>query len=248
MLTSCAVLHGKNANKITSKNTFRCNWRSRHGRTASARKLTRAHACPTVSILFDFVGVSQSYVHSTPENKRDLLFRISQRWLVVKVLICNHGRRKGWHGALSPPWSLEISAKKKISKISAKKGCFLSFEWEKTNFTTFGPPRKILEKPLMAPPGKNPSDAHVYNVRIMHTQVFYFRHILISHSYGTVPSLISLETEVFEQCVTTRGFTVWKNLNFKRHFSAFLFDLKYACLFMQKFAVRFLLTRSFAFT
>jgi len=60
----------------------------------------------------------------------------------------------------------------------------------------------------MAPPGKNPSDAHVYNVRIMHTQVFYFRHILISHSYGTVPSLVSLETEVFEQCVTTRGFTV----------------------------------------
>jgi len=33
-----------------------------------------------------------------------------------------------------------------IWKISAK-GCFLSFEWEKTNFTTFGLPlEKILEK------------------------------------------------------------------------------------------------------
>jgi len=40
-----------------------------------------------------------------------------------------------------------------ILKISAKKGCFLSFEWEKTNFTTFSPPRKILplEKILPAP-------------------------------------------------------------------------------------------------
>jgi len=33
-----------------------------------------------------------------------------------------------------------------ILTFSAKKGCFLSFEWEKTNFTTFTPPRKILEK------------------------------------------------------------------------------------------------------
>jgi len=42
----------------------------------------------------------------------------------------------------------------------SKKCCFLSFEWEKTNFTTFGPPTKILEKSLSAPSGKNPSDAH----------------------------------------------------------------------------------------
>jgi len=26
-----------------------------------------------------------------------------------------------------------------ISKISVKKGCFVSFKWEKTNFTTFAP-------------------------------------------------------------------------------------------------------------
>jgi len=43
-------------------------------------------------------------------------------------------------GAL-PPW---------ILKISAKKGCFLNFEWEKTNFTTFGPWKKILPTPMPA--------------------------------------------------------------------------------------------------
>jgi len=59
-----------------------------------------------------------------------------------------HGRRKG--GA--SPLDFE-----NISKI----GCFLSFEWEKTNFTTFGPPlEKFWKNPLVAPPGKNTSDAH----------------------------------------------------------------------------------------
>jgi len=39
--------------------------------------------------------------------------------------IYGHGRRKGGQG---PPW---------IFKISATKCCFVSFEWEKSNFTTF---------------------------------------------------------------------------------------------------------------
>ena len=48
-------------------------------------------------------------------------------------------------------------------KISAKKGCFLSFEWQKTNFTTFGQHLKnILKNPLGPPPGKNPSEAHAH--------------------------------------------------------------------------------------
>jgi len=38
-------------------------------------------------------------------------------------------------------------------KNFSKKGCFLSFVWEKVNFTTFGPP------------WKNPSDAHAYRCR-----------------------------------------------------------------------------------
>jgi len=42
------------------------------------------------------------------------------------------------YGALPP----------RILKFSAKKGCFLRLEWEKSNFTTFGPPWKSLGKIL----------------------------------------------------------------------------------------------------
>jgi len=42
-----------------------------------------------------------------------------------------HERRKGW---VVPPLDFEIFSKKR---------CFLSFEWEKSNFTTFGPLEKI---------------------------------------------------------------------------------------------------------
>jgi len=38
-----------------------------------------------------------------------------------------------------------------ILKISAKQGCFLNFEWEKTNFTTFGPLEKFWKNPLVLP-------------------------------------------------------------------------------------------------
>jgi len=45
-------------------------------------------------------------------------------------------------------------------KILAKKDCFLSLEWEKTNFTTFALSRNILEKSPSASPEKTPSDIH----------------------------------------------------------------------------------------
>jgi len=48
-----------------------------------------------------------------------------------------------------------------ILKILSKKSCFLSFEWEKTNFTTFAPPWK---NPLVPPPGKHSSDAHAWRI------------------------------------------------------------------------------------
>ena len=51
------------------------------------------------------------------------------------------GVGRGGRGALGP-W---------ILKISAKKGCFRSFEWEKSNLTTFSPPTKILYKSPSAP-------------------------------------------------------------------------------------------------
>ena len=51
-----------------------------------------------------------------------------------------------------------------------KKGCFLSFEWQKTNFTTFGRPlEKLLEKSTSGPPGKNLSNAHAHkHVKLHH--------------------------------------------------------------------------------
>jgi len=40
-------------------------------------------------------------------------------------------------------------------EIFCKKDYFLRFEWEKTNFTTFAPPGKILEKSSSGPPLEN---------------------------------------------------------------------------------------------
>jgi len=61
-------------------------------------------------------------------------------------------------GALAP-W---------ILKILAKKGCFLGFEWEKTNFATFGPPlEKFWKNRLVAPPAKilsTPMPAALLNI------------------------------------------------------------------------------------
>ena len=38
-----------------------------------------------------------------------------------------------------------------ILQYEGKKGCFFSFEWEKTNFTTFAPLEKFLKNLLVAP-------------------------------------------------------------------------------------------------
>ena len=71
---------------------------------------------------------------------------------------------------MSQSWALERGEAGGASPLDfesfSKKGCFLVFEWEKTNFTTFGPPWKILEKPPSAPPWKNPSDAHGRNTTV----------------------------------------------------------------------------------
>jgi len=48
-------------------------------------------------------------------------------------------------------------------KYSAEKGCFL-FEWEKRTSHNFSPQKNSFgypwKNPLLAPHGKNPSDAH----------------------------------------------------------------------------------------
>jgi len=62
----------------------------------------------------------------------------------------------------------------------SKKGCFLSFEWQKTNFSTLSPLEKLLENPLVALPGKNPSDAHTHkHVKVHHfcKKLCLFRHL-----------------------------------------------------------------------
>jgi len=56
--------------------------------------------------------------------------------LVLPATPCRHGRRKG---GPRPPW---------ILKISAKKGCFLSFEWEKQISPLLAPKEKFWKNPL----------------------------------------------------------------------------------------------------
>ena len=58
----------------------------------------------------------------------------SQIFTYGSLHIYGHGRRKG---GPRPPW---------ILKMSAQKGHFLSFEWEKSNFTTFAAPSKKFGK------------------------------------------------------------------------------------------------------
>ena len=62
------------------------------------------------------------------------------------------GRMDVGRGGRTPQWILKFSVKK----------FFRSFEWENSNFTTFGPPpwKNLGKIPKWSPPGKNPSDAH----------------------------------------------------------------------------------------
>jgi len=54
-------------------------------------------------------------------------------------------------GGLGPPW---------ILKISAKKYCFLSFEYEKQISPLLTPLQKFCKNSLVTSPWKKPSDAH----------------------------------------------------------------------------------------
>jgi len=58
----------------------------------------------------------------------------------------------GWQGGPCPPLDFQMFT---------KKGCFLSFEWEKSNFTTFAPPWKNVGKIPSGLPGKNLPEAHI---------------------------------------------------------------------------------------
>jgi len=64
-----------------------------------------------------------------------------------------HGRRKGGRGNKAP---LDL-------KILAKKVVFLFSGEKKQIMPLLSPPKKLLENPLVVPPGKNPSDAHAHS-------------------------------------------------------------------------------------
>jgi len=65
-----------------------------------------------------------------------------------------HGRRKGGQGGLGLPWILKVLTKKVFFSISRGKhqlSPFLAPPW-----------KKFWENPILAHPGKNPSDGHDY--------------------------------------------------------------------------------------
>ena len=92
------------------------------------------------------------------------------------IVATNYFQSNFW----SLPWALEGGEPRPLDfKMFSKKHCFLSFELEKTNFTTFGSShRKFLEKTLVATTGKNPSDAHeaCYLLHIAHWCLWLIAH------------------------------------------------------------------------
>jgi len=111
------------------------------------------------------------------------------------------GKRGG--GALAP-W---------ILKSPAKKGCFLSFEGEKSNFDTFGPPlEKNWKNTLATPPGKNPSDAH--DCKLGFTRAAYndcYRSVVL-HSRSGLPNLFSVAGHFhMRKFIAGRKRFLWRN-------------------------------------
>ena len=67
-----------------------------------------------------------------------------------------------------------------------KKGCFLSVEWEKTNFTIFGPPWKKFGKNPCAPPLEKILPTPMVLLCIFGRQREHFKDVLtqsLSHHY-----------------------------------------------------------------
>jgi len=68
-----------------------------------------------------------------------------------------------WFSWLLMPWASEKGAEPPGFWNFEQKRLFFSFEWEKTNFTTFAPPPwKNFGKSPSGRPGKSPFDAHVW--------------------------------------------------------------------------------------
>jgi len=73
---------------------------------------------------------------------------------------CRQAKQRTWVNyelITTQPWTSEGEggARHPLDfKNFSKEGIFPNFHWEKINFTTFGPPGKILEKSLGATPWK----------------------------------------------------------------------------------------------
>jgi len=83
-------------------------------------------------------------------------------------------------GPWLPPWILKILWKK------------VGFEWVKPNFATCPPLEKFWKNPLLATPGKNPSEAHGYNTSRKNCRVRYS--CADSRRYRTVLSYILVQS------------------------------------------------------
>jgi len=84
-------------------------------------------------------------------------------------------------GGLAPPWILKISEKKLVFLISRRKKQILPI------FALLG---KILEKPPVSPPGKNPSDACGHDVNSLTPPLQYIQRLINhgqKHNYTRVP-------------------------------------------------------------
>jgi len=80
-------------------------------------------------------------------HKREKEIRVDNSWVTSVAMGVGRGGQGG-----KPPW---------IFKISAKEVVF-QFRGVKNKFHHFWPPlEKFWKNSLVAPPGKNPSDAHV---------------------------------------------------------------------------------------
>ena len=82
----------------------------------------------------------------------------------------------------------------------SRKGCFRSFEWEKTNFITFDPPRKILGMSPSASPWKNSSETHGHADSVF---AHWFSRIWI------FPTYVCVVSKVVSLSVSAIIFTLW---------------------------------------
>ena len=129
------------------RETLRCPWMCFTGKVPSKKMLRCAN------IPFSAHAFAQPCRHTT-----------SKAFQAFERIICM-GVGRGSREALTP-WILKLLAKKVLFSISRGKNQispFLALPW-----------KKVWEYPLLAPPGKNPSDAHGFLECCKCARIWYF--------------------------------------------------------------------------